>query len=64
MQATSHKSSTPEKIIDRRSLTDGNNPFISILKDLPGTVLTIDFDGKFITPTGRRKIFPVSIRRA
>jgi hypothetical protein len=62
MKATDAKSSTPEKIKDRRSLTEGSNPFIDTLKDLPGAALLIDFDGKFITPTVRRRIFSVSIR--
>jgi len=45
MKAINAKSSTLEKIIDRRSLTDGNNPFIGILKDLPDAVLLVDFHG-------------------
>lgn len=45
MKAKNAKSSSLEKIIDRQSLTEGNNPFIGILKDLPDAVLLVDFAG-------------------
>jgi two-component system NtrC family sensor kinase len=71
MKATDAKSSTLEKIIDRRSLTDGNNPFIGILKDLPDAVLLIDFGGNIryanrqaenlfgFSSAGRRKVVEI-----
>ncbi|HEX8370680.1 MAG TPA: hypothetical protein VF604_19195 [Pyrinomonadaceae bacterium] len=46
MKATDAKSSTLEKIINRRSLSVGNNPFTGIPKDLPGGFLLIDFNRK------------------
>jgi PAS domain S-box-containing protein len=71
MKATDAKSSTLEKIIDRRSLTDGNNPFIGILKDLPDAVLLVDFGGNIryanrqaenlfgFSSAGRRKVVEI-----
>lgn len=39
------KKSSLEKVIKRQSLTDGKNPFINILHDLPDAVILIDNDG-------------------